>query len=199
MRKSVCTMLFILAAFAVSAFAGDDKKTAQQPPMDPAMQAMMAAMTPGEHHEHLKKLAGNFDYTIKTWMDPAAPPVESTGKRTAVLMLGGRFLEETYTGVMMGMPFEGIGWMGYDNVEKQYVGTWMDNMSTGIMTMHGTCDKGSWSMTGESSDPTTGKKMTSRSVTKLVDDNTFTMEMYMPGPDGKEMKWMEMTCKRSAM
>lgn len=199
MRKSVCTMLLLLAAFAVPAFAGDDKKTPPQPPMDPAMQAMMTAMQPGEQHQQLKKLAGNFDYTIKMWMDPAAAPTESTGKRTAEMLLGGRYLEEKVSGNMMGMPFEGIGWMGYDNVAKQWVGTWMDNMGTGIMTMQGTADKGTWNMTGESSDPMTGKKVTMRTVTKLVDDNTYTMEMFGPGPDGKEVKMMEMTCKRTAM
>lgn len=199
MRKTVCTMLFVLTAFAVSAFAGDDKKATQPPATDPQMQAMMAAMTPGEHHEHLKKLAGNFDYTMKMWMDPKAPPTESTGKRTAEMILGGRYLEEKYSGNFMGMPFEGIGVMGYDNVNKQYVGTWIDNMATGIMEMHGTCAKGSWTMTGESTDPATGKKMTSRSVTTLVDDNTFTMEMFAPGADGKETKMFEMTCKRTAM
>jgi hypothetical protein len=192
-------MLLVLAAFAASAFAGDEKKAAQPPATDPGMQAMMTAMTPGEHHEHMKKLVGNYNYTIKMWMDPAAPPTESTGKRTAEMILGGRFLEEKFTGNFMGMPFEGIGLMGYDNINKQYVGTWMDNMSTGIMDMHGTCDSGTWNMTGESTDPMTGKKMTTRSVTKVVDDNTFTMEMFGPGADGKEVKMMEMTCKKAAM
>jgi hypothetical protein len=190
----------LVVALAAAAFAGDEKKAAQQPQMDPAaMQAMMTAMSPGEHHEHMKKLAGNHTYTMKMWMDPAAPPQESTGKRTSEFLLGGRFLEEKYTGTFMGMPFEGIGILGYDNVKKQYVGTWIDNMSTGIMTSHGTCDKGSWTMTGESTDPMTGKTWTSRSVVKIVDDNTFVMEMYGPAPDGKEYKMMEMTCKKAAM
>jgi hypothetical protein len=191
-------MLLLVAALAAAAFA-DDKKAAQQQPDAAQMQAMMAAMSPGEHHEHLKKLAGNHNYTIKMWQDPTSPPAESTGKRHAEMKLGGRYLEEEYTGTFMGMPFEGLGFMGYDNVAKEYVGTWMDNMSTGIMTLHGTCDKNSWTMTGESSDPMTGKKWTSRNVLKIVDDNTFTMEMFAPGPDGKEFKMMEMTCKKAAM
>ncbi len=198
MKKSVCTALLLVAALAVAALAGDEKKAAQEPSAA-EMQAMMTAMTPGEHHEHMKKLAGNHTYTMKMWMDPSAPPTESTGKRTSEFLLGGRFLEEKYSGTFMGMPFEGIGVLGFDNVQKQYVGTWIDNMGTGIMTSHGTCDKTGWTMTGESSDPMTGKKWTSRSVVKIVDDNTFTMEMYGPGADGKEYKMMEMTCKKAAM
>lgn len=196
MKKSVCTMMLLVAALATAAFAGDEKKAAA--PDAAGMQAMMTAMTPGEHHDHLKKLTGNHTYTMKMYMDPAAPPMESTGTRSAKMILGGRFLEETYTGTMMGMQFEGIGLMGYDNVNKQYVGTWIDNMGTGIMDMHGSCEKGSWTMIGEGTDPATGKKMTTRNVMKLVDENTFTMEMFGPGPDGKEHKMFEMTCKRSS-
>jgi hypothetical protein len=72
----MCTLLtLVLSAASLTAFAGDEKAA-----MDPAAeQAMMAAMTPGEHHEHMKKLVGNFDYAIKMWMDPSAPPTESVG------------------------------------------------------------------------------------------------------------------------
>ena len=196
MKRLMCTLLVIAGMMSIAAAAVAQEK--KQGEMDPAaMQAMMAAMTPGEHHEHLKKLVGNFDYTMKSWMDPAAPPMESTGKRTAELLLGGRYLEEKYTGDFMGMTFEGIGTLGYDNVGKQYVSTWIDNMSTGIMMGHGTCSKDGWEMTSESLDPATGKPVTSRSKLTMPDADTIFMEMWMPGPDGKEMKWMEMTCKRS--
>jgi hypothetical protein len=97
----------------------------------------------------------------------------------------------------MGMPFEGIGWLGYDNASKEWVGSWVDNMGTGIMNSHGTCDKNTWNMKGESTDPTTGKKWASHSTLKIVDANTFQMEMYGTGPDGKEMKMFEMTCKKA--
>ena len=200
MKRFVCTTLTLamVGGLVITAFAGDEKTV---PGMDPAAaQAMMAAMTPGEHHAHMKKLAGNFDYTIKMWMDPSAPPMESTGKRTAEFLLGGRYLQEKITGTFMGMPFEGISLMAYDNLGKEYVSTWIDNMGTGIMVSKGQCDgKGNWTMTGESIDPATGKMITMKSVTTLVDDNTISMQMFMPGPDGKEYKMMELTMKRSAM
>ena len=192
MRRSVCTLLTLamIAAFAITAFAGDEKPAAGQDPMQLIM--------PGEHHAHMAKLAGNFDYTLKMWMDPAAPPTESTGKRTAELILGGRYLVEKYNGQFMGMPFEGQSIMAYDNVQKKYLGTWIDNMGTGIMFTSGSCDgKGTWTMSGDMADPATGKMVSTRSVTKIVDDNTFVMEMYAPGPDGKEVKAMEVTAKRA--
>jgi hypothetical protein len=113
------------------------------------------------------------------------------------MILGGRYLVEKYTGDFMGMPFEGIGTMGYDNVRKMYVSSWVDNMSTGIMTATGSCDgKGMWTMTGEMADPTTGTMMAMKSTLKFVDDNTFVLESSSPGPDGKDVKWMEITAKR---
>ena len=198
MKRWVCTSLVVASVFAMAAaaIAGDETKADKQ--MDPAaMQAWMTAMTPGEHHEHIKKLAGNFDYTMKMWEDPSAPPVESSGKRTSKFLLGGRYLEETYTGSFMGMPFEGIGTMGYDNVGKQYVSTWIDNMSTGIMTSHGQCSTAGWEMTGESLDPMTGKPVTMKSKTSMPDADTIVMEMWVPGANGKDFKTMEMTCKRT--
>lgn len=199
MKRWVCMSLAVASIVVIAAVAvAQEEKKAEAPQMDPAMAAaMMAAATPGEHHEHIKKLAGNFDYTMKSWMDPASPPMETKGKRSAELLLGGRYLEEKFSGDFGGMPFEGISTMGYDNVAKQYVATWIDNMSTGIMTMHGTCGKDGWEMTGESLDPMTGKKVTSRSKMSMPDADTIFMEMWMPGPDGKEYKWMEMTCKRT--
>jgi hypothetical protein len=37
------------------------------------------------------------------------------------------------------MPFEGRGTEAYDNITKQYVNTWIDNMGTGIMHSTGPC------------------------------------------------------------
>jgi hypothetical protein len=202
MKRFVWTTLTLamVGGLVITAFAADEKKA--PPAMDPAaQQAMMQAMAPGAHHEHMKKLAGNFDYTIKMWMDPSAPPVESTGKRSADFLLGGRYLQEKISGTFMGMPFEGISLMAYDNLAKEYVMTWIDNMGTGIVVYHGQCDaKGTtWTMSGDTIDPATGKTVTMKSVTRVVDDNTVTMEMSGPGADGKNFKMLELTMKRSAM
>ena len=54
--------------------------------------------------------------------------------------MGGRYVEHTWKGKMMDMPFEGRGTEAYDNVAKQYVNSWVDNMGTGIIHQTGTCD-----------------------------------------------------------
>ena len=113
------------------------------------------------------------------------------------MILGGRFLQQEFSGEMMGSPFEGFGIMGYDNHTKKYVSTWVDTMGTAILYFEGTAgpDGKSITQTARYDDPVQGP-MEWRSVTTIVDDRTLTMEMYSTGKSGKEMKMMEGTYSR---
>jgi hypothetical protein len=200
MRTTVAVLfLLALCSTVVSAFAQDKAKPAAAPAMGNAeMEAMMKAASPGEPQKKLARLAGDWTFTNTMWMAPGQPPVTSTGTMHGVLLMGGRYVEHTWKGDMMGMPFEGRGTDGYDNVGKQYVASWLDNMGTGIVHSSGTCDEGVKVCTynAEMWDPMSGKKTTSRSVITWLDDNNFKNEMYGPGPDGKEAKMMEIAAKR---
>ncbi|HKH45030.1 MAG TPA: DUF1579 domain-containing protein [Thermoanaerobaculia bacterium] len=163
------------------------------------MESMTKAMAPGEMHKHIAKLAGDWTFTNNMWMAPGQPPQESSGTMHAETILGGRYVQSVWKGNFMGQPFEGRGTDGYDNVSKQYVSSWVDNMGTGIMLSTGTCDDGGKKCTvvGDSSDPMSGGKVTMKSVMTWVDDNTFKNEMY--GKDtasGQEYKMMEIVAKR---
>ena len=107
---------------------------------DPAMEAMMKLASPGDGHKELGKMVGEWTYSSKMWMVPDQPPAESNGTMHAEWILGGRFIHSVWKGEFMGMPFEGHGTDGYDNVSKQYVSSWVDNMGTGILHSTGTCD-----------------------------------------------------------
>jgi hypothetical protein len=99
----------------------------------------------------------------------------------------------------MGMPFEGIATVGYDNAKKVFVSTWIDNMGTGLMKTSGPWDEATKTMTltGTQTDPARGKDCHVREVFKVVDDNTQLMEMYGPDPmTGKEYKMMEIKFTR---
>jgi hypothetical protein len=50
---------------------------------------------------------------------------------TNTMILGGRYQQSMIKGNMMGMPFEGMGLLGYDNAQKLFYSTWVDNMGTG--------------------------------------------------------------------
>ena len=201
MRIRSAVAALSLLALAIPALA-ETKPAAEKPaagmPSEADMAKWQASMTPGPQHEHLAKMAGDWTYVNTMWMAPGAQPTKSEGTMHAEMMLGGRYLSEHWTGTMMGQPFEGHGTDAYDNVTQQYEGTWIDNMRTGIMTSTGTCDDAAkaCTYTNTMSDAMMGKKTSSRSVVSWLDANSFKFEMYAAGPDGKEMKMMEIVAKR---
>ena len=153
--------------------------------------------TPGAPHKVLASIAGRWNTKIRTWMEPDKPPMESTGTCEQKMLLGGRFLQQEFSGNMMGSAFTGIGVTGYDNHTKQYVSTWMDSMGTAILVFEGTGTADGKTITQESryDDPIKGP-MKWRSVTRIVDDNTHVFEMYEADKKGKEVKMMEITYTR---
>jgi Protein of unknown function (DUF1579) len=201
MKLKVCLTGALLCAFAFTAVAQHDHANATaatKPTMDPAMmEAMMKAGTPGEAQKRLDGMVGTWDTKITMWMVPGADPMVSTGTATNQWTMGGRYLEERFKGDFGGMPFEGLGYTGYDNVKKQYWGSWMDNMSTGMMTSTGTSSDGkSWDFTATMADPMTGKDSTVKEKVTVTDADHHTMEMWGAGPDGKMYKSMEINYTR---
>jgi hypothetical protein len=188
----VCAaMIGLIAIAAVSA-------NAQEMSQEEMMKAYMEAAKVGPAHELLAKMEGTWKATVKAYQDPASPPDISHGKNVAKLVLGGRFLQSDYEGTMMGMPMHGLGFLGYDNTKKEYIGMWMDNMTTAMLHYSGKFDEKTKSMTcyGDGVDPLTGMEYTTRMVTTIVNDDTHVWEMYSPGPDGKEVRWVEITYER---
>ena len=165
------------------------------------MQAMMEVYkklaTPGAPHKVLAGMAGSWITKVKACMEPGKAPVESTGTCEQNMILGGRFLQQEFTGEMMGSPFTGIGITGYDNHTRKFVSTWMDSMGTAILFFEGTASTDGKTITQECryDDPIKGP-MRWRSVTRIVDDHTHVFEMYGTDKSGKEEKMMEITYNR---
>jgi len=190
MRK-ILTLGCALALCTSALFADDTKKSAED--MQKAqMEAWMKAATPGDAHKKLDHMVGTFDVKVKSWMAPAAPPMESTGTAENTWVLGGRWVEEKFTGTFMNMPFHGIGYTGYDNIKKQYVGTWIDDMGTSMMVSTGKGGSGNtYEFSSSMDDPMTGKTMPVTEKVVVTDNDHHMMEMWSPGPDGKMFKMME--------
>jgi len=191
---------FALALLVVctSAIAQDAKP---QPKMDPQMQAMMDAwmkyMTPSEGHKMLDGMVGTWNTKVTMWMAPGQPPMTSSGVSETTWIMDGRYIQEKANGEFMGQPFHGMGITGYDNAKKQYIGSWIDNMGTGIMTQTGsTTDGKTWSFKGAGTDPMTGKDMPEEMKITIVDHDHYTAEMWGPTPDGKMFKTMEIAYSR---
>ena len=170
--------------------------TAPAQEADADMAAYIAAAAPGEQHEWLAGMAGEFDVTTKMWFDPAAEPVESTSRHEAHMGLGGRYLMDHYEGSMLGTAFEGVGITGYDNTLGKFVSSWIDNMGTGILNSVGEMDdEGRLVMVGEFTDPVTGQTAGLKSITWKTDTG-YVSELYNILPDGTEYRSMVLTAER---
>lgn len=173
---------------------------AKTPSQEEAMAAMMKLAAPGPEHAALNPLAGSWKTTVKSYAGPSGPmpqPQVSEGTCDRNWVMGGRYMVGNYKGNFNGMPFEGMEVLGYDNMKKQYVSSWVDNMGTGIMlSSGGAMDPAtkSFTLTGSAPDPS-GQEMSMREVTNIVDGNTYTMTMFA-SMGGQEQKVMEITYTR---
>jgi hypothetical protein len=161
------------------------------------MKIMEDFAKPGKMHKWLASFNGTWDGTVIGYMNPTKPDTSKV-VQTYTMTLNGLYQEGQLTGTMMGIPFEGRSVSGYDNAKKIFVSTWIDNMGSGIIFMTGNYDESGKTLhlKGAQSNPITGKDSGIREVMKIVDENTYILEMYGDGFDGKEMKFMEGTFKR---
>lgn len=173
--------------------------------MQKMMQQMMEMSKTNENHKLLSSMDGNWDYTVKFSPGPGAPPQESKGTATRKSTMGGRYVTmEVSSSVQMPgedgklktVQFKGMGLEGYDNVKKKFVGSWIDNMGTGIMNSEGTYDAAtkSFTYTGEI-EAIPGMKQKIREVLKLTDNDHMTFEWY-EDRGGQDVKSMEINYTR---
>jgi hypothetical protein len=178
----------------------DAKPEAPQAPPDSAamMKAWMEFATPGAMHKWLEKTNGTWEGEVSNWISRDAPPAKARAVNVQSSAMGGRYVIGKFSSTMMGAPMEGMSTLGYDNGKKMYVATWVDNLGTGVVHMSGTYYEATKTLNlkGHQTDPYTGKDSDIREEMKMIDDNTYTLTMYAPWLDGKEMKFMEGTFKK---
>lgn len=165
--------------------------------MQTVMDIYSELAVPGDPHQLLARMAGSWSARGACCMEPGGTTIEHTGISEQRMVLGGRFLQQEFSGEMMGTPFTGIGYTGYDNHTRKYVSTWFDSMGTGIYYFEGSADGNSITQTCSYDDPVRGQVQW-RSVTRMVDDNHLTFEMYITDRSGKEEKMAEMEYTRKS-
>lgn len=227
MKTSLIITVFCVAtSLAVSTFAQTSSSPAQKKPnmghvavpdnskaaksagkpsaadMDKMMQQMMELSKVNENHKLLSSMDGDWDYTVKMWMDgnTSGTPQESKGVATRKTIMDGRYVTMDVNGTMQmpgadgkptDMPFHGMGLEGYDNVKKKFVASWIDSMGTGIEFSEGKYDPATKTFTySMEMEPMPGMKTKVREVIKIVDDTHMALEWYET-QKGKEKKTME--------
>lgn len=212
MKKTSIFLALICATFSACNNAAEKTETptvADAPPAEPtqAPPALDSAtkaqnwaeyMTPGENHKMLAAAEGKWatEMTMTVEGQPPMPPAKGTCEFK--MALGGRYRTMTMKSDMGGMPFEGMGCIGYDNAKNMFVETWADNTGTGIMTMEGNYDSTSKTleMKGKCIDGETRRERMYREVTKMIDNKNMKMEMYVTDPGGAERKAFELKYMR---
>jgi hypothetical protein len=200
-----CRMLALTAVLGLVAGLGlaqdrkGDKKAGGPPDMEKAMAAMAKHAAPGEAHAAYKPLVGKWTYVGKMWMDPTDPNPGMTmeGKSEIQMIMDGRFCMNHVKGDPP-MPFEGRGCYGYDNASKKYWYAWIDSMTTSLTRAEGTYDARTktFTFTSEGFDPMEGKVVKGKD-TMHIKSNDEIIHTFFKMMDGKEVKMMELTCKRA--
>jgi hypothetical protein len=198
MRVKTLSVLAVILVASLPLFAQHEGHQQMTPEQQKMMEAYMKAATPGEPHRLLEPMIGTWDAVVRFYPAPGEPPQESTGISENRWILGNRYVEQRFKGSAMGQPFEGIGYTGYDNVKKQYFGSWIDSMSTSMMTTTGKADSSgkNWTFTGTMDDAYTGKTLPLEEKVVVVSNDKHYFEMWNPGPDGKNYKSMEIIYTR---
>lgn len=169
----------------------------EHPGEDAGMAAWQASMTPGPHHQMMASAAGDWDFVSKMWMDPSAPPMETTGSATMKVTMNGLFLTEDVKAQMMGMDWIGHGVFGYDNTKKKHIGIWYDSMGSMIMNFEGDCDGQCKVVTSYADfmDPMTSSMKRMKTVASHEGPDKHVMTMY-DVVGANETKMMEITYTR---
>jgi len=145
--------------------------------------------------------AGTWDAEVNMYFrGPKGPPMKSKGVETNELVSGGKYSRTTFKYKMRDKEFEGHGLFGYDPRSKEYVGLWVDNFTSIPSQLKGTYDASQKTLTmfGAVVDGA-GNEMKQKQVTKYVDGNTKTLEIFLiieAGGKTQEIKLMDMTAKK---
>jgi hypothetical protein len=129
---------------------------------------------PGPEHARLKKREGTWTTTMK------AGDMEHKGVVKNKMELGGLWLVSSLESDIGVGKFFGKSLETYDARKKKYVSVWFDSMSTTPMTMEGNFDteKKTMTMVGDGVGQD-GKPAKWKSVSKMPDDDTIEMAMYV--------------------
>ena len=157
---------------------------------------MMKISATGPQHQGLARFAGRWKAHVKFWMDPSAPPSESTGIMVNTMVLGGRFLHHDYQ-ADSGM-LQGQGYWGYNTIDERYEGFWLDTMATFFQLDRGQLDAKSdtYHMSGTMTDPMTRNVVKKRSEIAYKNSDEHTMTMFFER-EGREIRQMEIRYTRA--
>lgn len=168
--KSFKTMIALLLLLAVAVVSAQDQAE--------MMKKWQDYMTPGPVHKAFEKNCGTWKADITQFMD--GQEMKAEGTAVFEMILGGRYMKSSFSSSIMGMPMEGFGLDAFDNITKEYISIWLDNMGTGVMHMKGKYEPETKKVTywGSMIDPMKGKETKVKTVLTQPEENKMLFDMY---------------------
>lgn len=151
---------------------------------------------PGPNHEALQGFVGEWEITVEG-PTRTGGPLEKVGEGSGTIawVLKGRFLEWRATLALDEQSIEVIGYVGYDQVARQYQGLWIDDINTGMTPMHGDGDPRR--AAGIVLDPIE-RRVAARKRMRIVDRDTLAIEIIGVDATGEEVVARRSTYRRRA-
>jgi hypothetical protein len=167
-RRSAAVWGWVLAiamSFAAGVAVAGAGTSAATPPID-------------SQYVQLATLSGHWAVRQSLWTDPKAPPVIDRGSAVYAMVLGGHHLRQDLR-IASSKPFEGLGYIGYDDATGKYYSSWMDTNFSGMILAHGDYDAASrtYTFTGEMPGKG-GAPVPVREVMRIADNDHFVYEYY---------------------
>ena len=173
MRYSKVILMLTLALSALSVQAADSSKAG-------GAMAMPAMGAPAEMKQ-VAFMIGDWDASMKFNMGDTTKWTETKSTSTVTPVLDGAALMSTFSGLMMGMPFKGIGYTCFSRETGKWQMSWLDNMGAAMSLYTGTMKDGKLVVSGE--DMYQGKPMLSKLTYFNMSDSKYDwlMEISMDG------------------
>jgi hypothetical protein len=154
---------------------------------------------PQKEHQWLKQIVGEWDSECEMFMEEGQPPQKSKGTESGK-MLGEFWAMLENKGEFQGKPFVGHLTIGYDADKKQFVGTWVDNMSHYLWQYTGKRDSAGKALTLETEGPCPGEGGKIVKIREILELKTPEHKVFtsMREKDGKWIKGMVINYRKRA-
>lgn len=158
-----------------------------------------ARSTPVAEHRSLEPLVGTWHVEKSVYVALGSPsnPARSSDMTTVREWVAGKhFLQDTTKGTIRGVPYERIGYLGYNPMDKRYEWTTVDSVTTITMSYVGANASGSkrpitmggsFTDVGVTGEANVGKRVGMRTVVTITDADHHRFEIFFKPPGRPEM------------
>lgn len=182
MKRKILLMLTLSLFAAFFCSAQNERKN--------QIDELRSAGSPGDGHRILDQLEGRWKVRGFVRITEDANPEMVSGTAKLNWILGKRFLQQDFNCSKVDLVLHGLGILGYDKLQNEYVGIWCDSANTGIASLSGKLASGGEGIVFqiEQTDLRSGKRVEGRAEILFNPNGGFRYSVFMQS--GSE--WIEL-------